>query len=116
MYLHQWKDDDIRDILRFLDEILVLNQSLELEYNKRVHKLEEELKVSFITTSEKNWLNKGMVDGEKVILTKLLNKKFGSVPEQYLNKLNDANTDQLVTWSERCLDAKTLNDVFHQHP
>jgi hypothetical protein len=43
---------------------------------------------------------------------RLLEKRFGSLPEWVSEKLGNAKEDELMAWGERCLSARTLNDVF----
>ena len=41
-----------------------------------------------------------------------LEKKFGSLREDIRQRVNTADAEQLLDWSERLLDARSLNEVF----
>lgn len=47
-----------------------------------------------------------------VILQRLLEKRFGRLPEAVNTRLQSASTEQLEGWSERLFDATCLEDVF----
>jgi flagellar biosynthesis/type III secretory pathway protein FliH len=60
-------------------------------------------------------MEKGMQQGEVLILERLLVKRFGALPEDLRQRLAQARPEQLEVWSERLLDAPTLNAVFESH-
>ena len=49
---------------------------------------------------------------EAMIVTGLLEKRFGKLPEWVAEKLGSAKEDELIAWSLQVLSAPTLNDVF----
>jgi predicted transposase/invertase (TIGR01784 family) len=54
----------------------------------------------------------GKIKGEAKTLLKLLNLKFGKVPDWIEEKVNTANKDQLDRWVECILAADTLEELF----
>jgi len=54
----------------------------------------------------------GEAKGKADTLQRLLHRKFGDIPADVTKKIQAANIDQLDEWSDRILDAKTLDDVF----
>jgi len=60
----------------------------------------------------REWLREGEHEGEVKILVRQLEKKFGSLREEARQRLNTADSDQLLDWSERILTARSLNEVF----
>jgi len=54
----------------------------------------------------------GKFEGELALLERQLGKRFGSLTEETRARLRKATTEQLETWAERVLEAKTLEDVF----
>ena len=75
--------------------------------------------------SEK-WMQHGMVQGllqgrlegeqtgEAKALCRLLQKRFGPLPEDRLTRLQTASVDELELWLDRALDADNLAGVFSQ--
>jgi len=66
-----------------------------------------------MTTLAENWMAQGEQRGEATILLRLLKKKFGSVPEDAETRISQADSEQLLEWSENVLTAETVNEVFH---
>jgi len=54
----------------------------------------------------------GRLEGELVLLERQLGKRFGPLTEETRARLRKATTEQLETWADRVLEAKTLEDVF----
>jgi len=57
-------------------------------------------------------LEQGMQRGEVVMLVRLLERKFGHLPETLRPRIEAADEQTLLAWSERVLSATTLEDVF----
>lgn len=55
---------------------------------------------------------KGMQQGEARILIRQLTRRFGALSAEYLAKIQQADADTLLDWSERLLDAQSLAAVF----
>jgi len=62
---------------------------------------------------EEKGMQKGMQKGEASLLLRLMHLKFGKVDAQILAKIESADADQLLIWSEHILSAKTVEDIFH---
>jgi len=56
---------------------------------------------------------KGERKGSARLLLHLLQMKFGELDEQTLSRVNSADAEQLLIWSERILDADSLEEVFN---
>ena len=54
----------------------------------------------------------GVLTGEAVILRRQLKLRFGPLPAWADDKITQAQREQLEQWSERVLDAKSLDAVF----
>jgi hypothetical protein len=57
-------------------------------------------------------MEKGMIQGEYKLLKKLMEKRFGSLPESINGRLSQATAAELETWGEAVLTAATLEAVF----
>jgi hypothetical protein len=58
----------------------------------------------------------GIQAGEKRVLLRLLERRFGKVPKAYQTRITTADADTLLLWSERVLFAQRLADVFSEPP
>ena len=58
----------------------------------------------------------GIQAGEKRVLFRLLERRFGKVPKTYQTRITAADADTLLLWSERVLFVQRLADVFSEPP
>jgi hypothetical protein len=54
----------------------------------------------------------GRIEHASEVLLRLLTRKFGPVPDAARGRVDGASLEQLDLWSERVLDAATMNEVF----
>jgi hypothetical protein len=54
----------------------------------------------------------GEAKGVARTLVRQLTRKFGPVPDAVRERIDTATLEQLEIWSDRVLDAATLDDVF----
>jgi hypothetical protein len=57
-------------------------------------------------------MQQGAIEGEKILLKRLLAKRFGVVPSYFLAQLENAGAELLLEWGDKLIDAKTLHEVF----
>ncbi len=57
-------------------------------------------------------IHQGIHQGGVAVLTRLLKRRFQQVPPSYLIKIEQANAETLLSWSEKILEAKSLEEVF----
>lgn len=57
----------------------------------------------------------GIDKGRAVTLARLLARRFGPLPSALQSRLDAAMPEQLDTWTDRLLDAPTLQAVFEPH-
>ena len=74
-----------------------------------------------MTTIAETWMAKGEQQGMQqgkyqegvAILRRLMQKKFGGVPKDFETRIEKADSDTLLEWSENVLSAETIDEVFH---
>jgi hypothetical protein len=54
----------------------------------------------------------GHAEGAARTLVRLLTRRFGTIPDRARERIDTASLEQLGLWSERVLDASTLDEVF----
>jgi len=57
----------------------------------------------------------GKVEGEARILSRLLERRFGVVPEHLRQRIFAADVHTIESWVERAFDAPDLNSVFESN-
>jgi hypothetical protein len=54
----------------------------------------------------------GVRKSETLVLLRLLRLKFGDVPDDARRRIEAADAETLLNWSERILTAERLDDIF----
>ncbi|WP_428264661.1 DUF4351 domain-containing protein [Haliangium sp.] len=57
-------------------------------------------------------IKKGVAEGQRALVLRLLTRRFGAVPAKFETRVLRATHDELERWSDRILDATTLDEVF----
>ncbi len=57
-------------------------------------------------------LRLGIIEGEAKLLLKLLERRFGVLPDTEKEKLGKASSKEIELWADRILEASSLDDVF----
>ena len=65
----------------------------------------------FELKGERRGTQKGVHLGEAAVIIRHLNRRFNQVPDSYLTRIKQADAETLLLWSDKILDAKTLEEV-----
>jgi Putative transposase, YhgA-like/Domain of unknown function (DUF4351) len=57
-------------------------------------------------------IHQGLEKGQRAMLLRLLGRRFGAVPEPIAARVSTATLPELERWSDRVLEAASLDDVF----
>jgi predicted transposase/invertase (TIGR01784 family) len=117
--------EDLRELLRYPDSRELLAAFLtyiEFASETPLHRIAslaaqigpeaEEVYMSTADMLRAEGEAKGVGKGAARTLVRLLTHKFGPVPDAVRVRVDTASLEQLDLWSERVLDAATLDDVF----
>lgn len=55
---------------------------------------------------------RGRLEGETLILQRLLTRRFGPLPSEVLARISMASEADITLWADRVMDAVFLDDVF----
>lgn len=124
LYSAGYTRQDILTLFKFIDWLISLPGSYEKLFWDNLEKYEKERKMPYVTSVERIGVEKGiqkgiqkgvqqgMQQGTQKALIRVLEKKFGSVPSDIKNNLQQADEEQLLSWVEQALTATTIGDVF----
>ncbi|MHB8863092.1 MAG: hypothetical protein ACYC6N_11850 [Pirellulaceae bacterium] len=107
-------------LLRFMDYILTLPAALVEQYRGELQRMEEKLKMPYLTTFEQNALEKGMEKGIEMgirqgimdALRQTLMVRFGDVPESLLESIQQSKSvEQLQTLHKLALTIASLDEL-----
>ena len=57
-------------------------------------------------------MSRGLVEGERALLRRQLRRRFGLLPPETAERVDQASGPELESWAENVLDAGTLDEVF----
>ena len=57
-------------------------------------------------------MSRGRVEGERALLRRQLQRRFGSLPPEAVERVDQASAHDLESWADNVLDAGTLDQVF----
>jgi hypothetical protein len=115
------------ELFRFLDWMMQLPEAEEDRLWAELQQYEEQRVMQYVTSVERIGIRKGLRQGlrqslrqglrqgESRLLRRLLIQRFGELPAWAEARLQEAALEQLETWSERVLEAVTLEEVFDSH-
>jgi hypothetical protein len=120
LYRRGWQQQDILELFRFIDWVLELPAGLENQLWNEVQATEEVQKVRYLSTIERMFIDRGFqkgldegkAEGKAELLTRLLQRRFGPLPDWVETRLSQATPAQLDTWADRVFDATLLESVF----
>jgi flagellar biosynthesis/type III secretory pathway protein FliH len=130
LYQHGWSREDVLNIHRFLDFVLVLPPALDLNYVNELKNIEQELQVEYITSVERVGIEKGLQQGlqqgmqqgmqqgiqqgEMTILLRQLEQKFKEVPAVYREQVQNLDSEALLRVATRLLECQSLDELLKQ--
>jgi hypothetical protein len=91
-----------------------LPAGLEADFRQQLYAYEEQQRMPYVTTVEQAGIEKGVKQGEAIILLALLQEKFGpDTVDAYRERVTAAESEELLQWSKRILSAETAETIFH---
>jgi flagellar biosynthesis/type III secretory pathway protein FliH len=83
---------------------------------ERVKEWTREWREQGLREGRQEGLQEGLETGQKkseiLILMRLLERKFGPLSEQHRRRLEEADANTLLDWSERVLTVDSIEEVF----
>lgn len=95
----------------FLDWLMWLPEAWEKQFQVELKAFEEARQMKYVTTWERMAEERGLISGERAILIRLLNRKFGFIDDRTLDQINTLSIDQLESLSENLLDFESIDDL-----
>lgn len=98
------RTEEINGITDLMEADTMLAERIELWFEEATRK--------GIQQGRQEGKQEGRQEGESMLLRRLLSRRFGMLPDAIETRLTQASLEQLETWSDRVLDAKSLDEVF----
>lgn len=78
----------------------------------RIDEWERQITDKAMQVGRSEGIEQGVVQGEQKVISRLLTKKFGELPDWTVEKLQPATSQELEKYEDNFLDAETLEQVF----
>jgi hypothetical protein len=127
LYTQGWARQRVIELFTIIDWMLALPQPLEQRVWQDIETIERKAQMKYVTSVERLALERGQmagrvegrvegrIEGQLGTLTRLLTRRFGTLPEWAVQRLQGATADQLDGWTDRVLDAGTLIEALGGH-
>ncbi|QTA89841.1 DUF4351 domain-containing protein [Desulfonema magnum] len=112
LYQKGFGRQDIINLFRFIDWLMFLPEELDHSFMEEIAKFEGEKKMQYITSVERVGYKRGMLEGEALIIARLIAAKFGFRDEKALEKLKNLSAEDLLNLSTEILKLDSLNAVL----
>jgi hypothetical protein len=129
LYERDWDRQRIIDLFSVIDWMMALPDALQRHLWNELEQLERTKRMPYITSVERFGIEKGIQQGIQIgeergeqrgeqrgaanLLLRLIERRFGPPDEATRERIRASDPDTLLNWSERILDAKTLDEVLH---
>ncbi|WP_404783609.1 Rpn family recombination-promoting nuclease/putative transposase [Altericista sp. CCNU0014] len=119
LYEKGYERQEILDLYRFIDWILVLPEAVEREFWQELQVFEEERKVTYVTNAERFGIEKGLKQGieqgavqeARSLILRLLSRRVGILPSEVRSQVESLSIDRLESLGEALLDFSDLSDL-----
>jgi hypothetical protein len=117
LYERDWDRQRNIDLFSIIDWMMRLPDDLQQTLWHELEQLEANKQMPYMTSIERIGMEKGVQQGKQLgsaaVLERLIERRFGPLSASLRERLAQADTETLLVWSERILDARTLEDVLH---
>ena len=98
-----------RVVLRYIAEVANL---MPAAMEASLRRTQPERWEMLMGTMAETWIEEGRTEGKAALLLRLMERRFGDVPEAVRARVTGASTDELDAWGEALIEAATLEDVM----
>jgi hypothetical protein len=107
LYEQGYERQDILNLYRFIDWVLVLPEGLEREFQEDLQRFEQERQMQYVTSVERM----AMQRGERALILRQLTRRVGSVPESLQTQIEALSLAQLEDLGEALLEFSRPEDL-----
>jgi hypothetical protein len=119
LYDKGYERQQILDLYRFIDWIMILPEPIEREFWQELQTFEEERKVTYVTNAERFGFERGIQtgrqegrqEGELALILRQLTRRFDRLPESLQSQIEALSLSQLESLGDALLDFTSLADL-----
>jgi hypothetical protein len=113
LYQQGYQRQDVINLFRFIDWLMSLPKTLEQEFWREVRQFEEETRMPYITSVERQGIEQGRQEEGANLVLRLLNRRLGQVAASIEGQIRQLPVEQLENLGEALLDFESEADLLH---
>ena len=110
-----WSDEDIRNLFRFLDYVLVLPDKQDVRYRTELDIMAKEMNVPYLTSIERMALEEGIEKGLQTVrdlICQVIEFRFEKVPDALREQIEGSkDAEQLCRFHHQALAADSVSEL-----
>ncbi|MEH1932849.1 MAG: DUF4351 domain-containing protein [Nostoc sp.] len=111
------QEQDIRNLYRFIDWVMILPKALENQFWEEFKQFEQERTMRYITAGERIGYERGKQEGEQEgeqrLILRLLQRRVGELSPELQQRIKSLSLNQLETLGEALLDFTAIEDLLN---
>ncbi|MEH2001704.1 MAG: DUF4351 domain-containing protein [Nostoc sp.] len=115
------EEQDIRNLYRFIDWVMILPKALENQFWEEFKQFEQERTMRYITTGERIGYERGKQEGEQEgeqkgqqrLILRLLQRRVGELSPELQERIQSLSLNQLENLGEALLDFTATEDLLN---
>lgn len=111
LYEQGYERQDILNLYRFIDWLLVLPEGLEREFQEDLQRFEQERQMQYVTSIERMAMQEGSKQEARSLVLRLLTRRIGNVPEFLQTQIEALSLTQLEDLGEALLEFSRPEDL-----
>ncbi|WP_404784927.1 DUF4351 domain-containing protein [Altericista sp. CCNU0014] len=114
LYEKSYQRQEILDLYRFIDWVMILPEAVEREFWQELQVFEEERKVTYVTNAERFGFERGIQEGlqhERSLILRLLSRRVGILSSEVRSQVESLPLEQLESLGEALLDFSSAADL-----
>jgi hypothetical protein len=111
LYEQGLEQQDVLNLLAFVDWMLTLSPDLEQQFKLEVQQLEAGQSMKYVTSFERNGIAIGKQQEALSLVTRQLNRRLGNLDEVLLEGVGSLSVEELEALGEALLDFNSVTDL-----
>ena len=120
LYERGYEREDVLELFRFIDWLLVLPEEMTKSFRQRIEELEQESKMQYVTSIERlgrqegrqKGREEGREEGLREVILAQFEEKFGPPDAPIRRIVEKASQEQILLWAKKILTASSQDEIF----